>query len=151
VIGGWGFLLGDQGSGARIGRAACEAALLAHDGLAAATPLLAGLLADHGGPSGLVAFGRRANPADFARLVPRVIAAEAASDPAGRAVMAEAEAAVAAAVDRLEADGPLPVCFLGGLGPELARRLAPRYPGMIRPPLGTGLDAALAMARGVLA
>ena len=33
ILGGWGFLLGDQGSGARIGRALFEAALLAHDGL----------------------------------------------------------------------------------------------------------------------
>ena len=33
MIGGWGFLLGDQGSGARMGRALLEAALLAHDGL----------------------------------------------------------------------------------------------------------------------
>ncbi len=33
IIGGWGFLLGDQGSGAWIGRSLLEAALLAHDGL----------------------------------------------------------------------------------------------------------------------
>ena len=151
LIGGWGFLLGDHGGGARIGRAACEAALLAHDGLTPRTPLLDTLLTAHGRASGIVAFGRRATPADFAQLVPQVIAAEAAGDPAGRSVMAEAEAAIAAGIDRLQADGPLPVCFLGGLGPEFARRLAPRYPGMIRPPLGTGLDAALAMARGVLA
>ena len=63
--------------------------------------------------------------------------------------MREAEAAVASAIDRLQADGPVPVCFLGGLGPEFAGRLAARYPGMIRPPNGTGLDGALAMARGL--
>ena len=67
----------------------------------------------------------------------------------GRRSSRAAEAAIAAAIDRLEADGPLPVCFLGGLGPEFARRLAARYPGMIRPPRGTGLDGALAMARGL--
>ena len=106
------------------------------------------MLAANGGAEGVVAFGRRAAPADFAREVPRVLAADAAGDPAARAVMREAEAAVATAIDRLQADGPLPVCFLGGLGPEFARRLAGRYRGMIRPPLGSGLDGALAMARG---
>ncbi|HEU0222349.1 MAG TPA: BadF/BadG/BcrA/BcrD ATPase family protein, partial [Paracoccaceae bacterium] len=35
MIGGWGFQLGDQGSGARMGRALYEAALLAHDGMIA--------------------------------------------------------------------------------------------------------------------
>ena len=151
MIGGWGFLLGDHGGGARIGRAACEAALLAWDGLVEATPLLEAILAEHGGPAGIVAFGQTATPADFARITPRVLTAEAAGDPAARAVLAEAEAAVAAAIDRLQADRSLPVCFLGGLGPEFARRLASRYPGMIRPPRGTGLDGALAMARGVVA
>ncbi len=149
VVGGWGFLLGDQGSGARIGRAVCEAALLAHDGIFDATPLLRAVLAEFGGPVGLVAFGQRAAPADFARQVPRVIAAEAAGDPAGRRIMVEAEAAVAAAVDRLQADGPVPVCFLGGLGPEFARRLERRYAGMIRQPVGSGLDGALALAREI--
>lgn len=147
ILGGWGFLLGDQGGGARLGRALLEAALLAHDGLAETTPLLAAVLAAHGGPEGIVAFGRRAAPADFAGEVPRLLAAEAAGDPAARAILREAEAAVAASIDRL-GGAPLPVCFLGGLGPEFARRLAPRYPGRIRPPLGSGLDGALAMARG---
>ncbi|MFO1141713.1 MAG: BadF/BadG/BcrA/BcrD ATPase family protein [Amaricoccus sp.] len=149
MIGGWGFVLGDQGSGARIGRAVCEAALLAHDGIVAMTPLLATTLDAAGGPAGVVAFGQRATPADFARAVPDVLAAAAAGDPAGIAILGEAEAAVARAIDRLQADGPLPVCFLGGLGPIYAERLAGRYPGLIRPPLGTALDGALALARGL--
>ncbi|MFO1210036.1 MAG: BadF/BadG/BcrA/BcrD ATPase family protein [Amaricoccus sp.] len=149
MIGGWGFVLGDQGSGARIGRAVYEAALLAHDGIATMTPLLTAALDAAGGAIGTVAFGQRASPADFARIVRDVLAAAAAGDPAASAVLAEAEAAVVAAIDRLQADGPLPVCFLGGLGPVYAGRLAGRYPGLIRPPLGTALDGALALARGL--
>ena len=52
------------------------------------TPLLAAALAAHGGPAGIVAFGQRAAPADFAREVPRVLAAAAAGDPAGPAILA---------------------------------------------------------------
>ena len=33
------------------------------------------------------------------------------------------------AIDRLMADGPVPVCFLGGLGRVFAGRLAGRYAG----------------------
>jgi glucosamine kinase len=149
MIGGWGFVLGDQGSGARMGRELLEAALLAHDGLAASTPLLAGVLAEFGEPATVVAFARSARPAEFARYAPRILAAEAAGDPAAVAIVGEAESWVVRAVERLMADGPLPVCFLGGLGEVFAARLAGRLPGPVRPPLGTALDGALLMARGL--
>jgi glucosamine kinase len=147
MIGGWGFLLGDQGSGARMGRALLEAALLAHDGLAEPAPILGEVLAELGGAEGVVAFGQSARPADFARLAPRILAAEAAGDRAAAAIVRAAEADVTGAIDRLMADGPLPLCFLGGLGAVFAGRLAGRYAGLIRQPRGTGLDGALLLAR----
>lgn len=147
TIGGWGFLLGDQGGGARIGRALCERALLASDGLVPVTPLLHALLGEMGGAAGLVIFGRRAAPADFAGLVPRILEASAAGDPAAEVTLAEADAAIALAIDRLQAEGRVPVCFLGGLGPIFAARLSGRYAGLIRPARGSALDGALAMAR----
>lgn len=147
MIGGWGFQLGDHGSGAVIGRALCAQALLAHDGEVPGTPFLAGVVADRGGPAGLVAWGKAAAPADFARLVPGTVAAAAAGDPAAEAILADAAAAVARAVDRLMAAAPVPLAFLGGLGPFFADRLAPRYPGLVRAPKGSGLDGALMLAR----
>lgn len=147
TIGGWGFQLGDHAGGAALGRAVAVQALLAQDGEAAMTPLLAGLLDEHGGPAGIVAWGAGARPADFARLVPRLLAAEACGDPAARAILTQAEAQVARAVDLLMADGPVPLCFLGGLGPVFAVRLERRYGALIRPARGAGLDGALAMAR----
>jgi glucosamine kinase len=148
MIGGWGFRLGDQGSGARMGRALLEAALLAHDGLLDMAPILRAALAEHGGPEGVVAFGQAASPADFARLAPRIVEA-AAGDPAAAAILDAAEADVTRAIDRLLADGPVPLCFLGGLGRVFAARLAGRYAGLLREPLGTGLDGALLLARSL--
>lgn len=147
TIGGWGFLLGDHGSGARLGRSLAEAALLAHDGLAAGSPLFAAVIAEAGGPDGLIAWARTARPTDFARHAPRLIAAEAAGDAAAGAILAAAVAEVAAAIDLLLAQGRAPVCFLGGLGPYYAGRLADRYAGLVRPPRGSALDGALALAR----
>lgn len=141
-IGGWGLVLGDEGSGAWIGRALCAEALRAVDGFRERTPLLDALLGEKGGPLGVVGFSVRARPADFAALAPRAVASE---DPAARAIMARAEADVAAAVDLLRAGEPLPVVFLGGLGPHYAERLASRVPAAA--PRGSALDGALRLAR----
>jgi glucosamine kinase len=147
MTGGWGFQLGDHGSGAVLGRALCAEALLAHDGETPMTPLLAEILARHGGAAGIVAWGKEARPADFARLVPDLLAAAEAGDTAAEALLGAAEGAVARAIDRLSQDGPAPITFLGGLGPIFARRLAGRYAGRIREARGTGLDGALLLAR----
>lgn len=145
-IGGWGLVLGDEGSGAWIGRALCSAALRAEDGFRPMTPLLRGLLDEHGGPLGLVSFSLVAKPADFAALAPRALGS---IDPAATEVLARAASDVAEAVDLLQEGGSLPVIFLGGLGPTHAGRLAGRWP--IRPSKGTALDGALRLAREGLA
>ena len=107
------------------------------------------VLAEHGRAGGdRWRFGQRAAPADFARA--GAADARRRRRPATRRrrrSSREAEAEVARAIDRLLADGPLPVCFLGGLGPVFAARLAGRYGGLIRAPRGSGLDGALALAR----
>ena len=54
---------------------------------------------------------------------------------------------VMASIERLMEQDPVPVTFLGGLGPVYAERLAPRLGTLIRPARGSGLDGALAMAR----
>jgi glucosamine kinase len=145
-IGGRGLILGDEGSGAWLGRAALAAALRAEDGHAPLTPFLAGLIADHGDSLGVIAFARSASPADFAALAPRILAAD---DPAARALVAAAADEIAAAIDVLQGGDRLPVVFLGGLGPAFRDRLAGRWP--LAEPLGTALDGALILAREALA
>jgi glucosamine kinase len=147
TIGGWGFVIGDQGSGAWIGRALLEEALLAHDSILPSTPLLASVITGAGGPGELVAEARDATPADFAARVPAVIAAADLGDAAALRIFAAAEDAVIRSIDALRDASMLPVCFLGGLGGHYAIRLAERYSSAIRPPAGTALDGALALAR----
>jgi glucosamine kinase len=143
-IGGRGLVLGDEASGAWIGRSILSRSLRALDGLEAMTPLLSELLAERGGANGIIAFAQSASPADLAALAPQVVEAD---DPAAQAVMAAADGHVTACVTRLQGDSELPVVFLGGLGPVFARRLQGRW--TIRPASGTALDGALWLARQV--
>lgn len=140
-VGGRGFLMGDEGSGAVLGRALLSLAMRAEDGFAPMTPLLRVLLEEKGGIEGIIRFGNTASPADFARLAPRIIGAD---DPAARQVFDAAVAEIRQILTVLQADAPLPVVFVGGLGPAYAARLTD-WPQ--RPALGSGVDGALLMAR----
>lgn len=141
-VGGWGLVLGDEGSGAWLGREVLRQALLAADGFRAGTPLLDAVLQSHGGAEGVIAFSLAARPADFARLAPEVLAAD---DPIAHELIAIATADVARAIHLLQHDPPLPVTFIGGLGPSYAARLGNRWE--IRPAQGSALDGALILAR----
>ena len=143
-IGGWGFTLGDEGSAAVLGRSILSHALRAQDGFAELTPLLAEMLKDHGGPSGIVAFAQSARPADFAALAPRVTASD---DPAAHLLMLSATQSVANAITLLRDGDALPVVFTGGLGPVYRARLAQTEGWVIKDAAGTALDGALMLAR----
>lgn len=141
--GGWGLALGDEGSGARIGRAILAQALRMAEGRSASSALLQSLLDEFGGPEGVIGFAARARPADLAALAPRVLATD---DRAAVLVRDEASAEVAAMIAELQPDPPLPVVVSGGLAAFHAPRLALRW--ALRPPRGTALDGALILARG---
>lgn len=141
-VGGRGHLLGDEASGAWIGRSILSRCLRAADGMEQMTPLLSGLLADHGGPGGIIAYAQSARPADLGAFAPLVAGSD---DPAAQSVMTAADAHVVAYVTRLQGDSGLPVVFLGGLGQVFAKRLADLW--TVRPARGNGLDGALRLAR----
>ncbi len=140
--GGRGFLLGDEGGGAVLGRALLSEALRAEDGFAPMTPLLQGVLTELGGVEGVISFGLHAPPAEFGSFAPRIVAGD---DPAAARIFGAAVAQVGGMIDTLQQGRDLPVIFLGGLGPHYAERLAGRW--QMRAPLGSGLDGALFLAR----
>lgn len=140
-FGGWGLVLGDEGSGAHLGRAALSLALRAVDGLVPMTPFLKDLLADHGGPASVVSFAHTARPADFARLAPRILASD---DSAAQSLWQQSLADVTAILGHLRKDAPFAVTFIGGLGSVYAAAL-PQIPQ--RAARGSALDGALLLAR----
>lgn len=141
LAGGHGFVLGDEGSGAALGRRLLSEALHAQDGLGADSDLLRDLRHELGGAARIMEFSLRATPAAFAAFAPRLIDSP---DPAARRIMARADAEIVHIVQALQPAHPLPVVFLGGLGPCYAARLQGRWPQ--RAPHGNGVDGALALA-----
>ncbi len=139
-IGGWGFWLGDEGSGAALGRALLARALRARDGVVLMTPLLQALLDEFASPDRLVTFSLTARPGDYAAFAPRLLTSD---DPAAQAILAAAVAEVRATIAALQPKTALPVTFIGGLGPAYAARLTD-WPQHLA--VGNALDGALQLA-----
>ncbi|MGI1663630.1 BadF/BadG/BcrA/BcrD ATPase family protein [Palleronia sp. KMU-117] len=142
-IGGWGFRLGDEASGAWIGRALLAATLHAVDGVRPRTGLVDATLADFGNnPAALVTAAQGFAPRDFAAFAARVVEAGLQGDPLAEELMREGadwilKAAAALGWRRGEA-----LCLTGGLGPHYARVLD----ADVVAPRGTAVDGALALA-----
>ena len=141
--GGWGLVLGDEGSGAWLGRAALSLALRAVDGFAAMTPFLQQLIDQHGGAAGVVSFAQTARAADFAQIAPSILQSD---DPAAVGLWAGAVTDVAVILSRLRDTVPSPVTFIGGLGSAYAAALSQVPQAAAK---GTALDGALLLAREV--
>jgi N-acetylglucosamine kinase-like BadF-type ATPase len=153
-VGGWGLLLGDEGSGYALGLDGLKAVTRAADGRDLPTGLTEPVLRATGCASAndLIRFGAGATKAQVASLAPVVLEQAAAGDPAAAAIRdrAVAELARLARTAARQAGLQTPPCALaGGLiapgGPlrdALAHTLAATLPGC------TIRDAPVDAARG---
>ncbi|MEJ2036929.1 MAG: BadF/BadG/BcrA/BcrD ATPase family protein [Maritimibacter sp.] len=147
LLGGWGFPLGDEASGADLGRGLLRRILHGIDGLAAPTALTNDVLAELGGSAAdIVAFASGGTPTDFARLAPKVVAAATAGDAAGRALMDEGAAYIMRAAGSLGWVPGEPLCLIGGLAPHYAPFLPQTAADSLVERKGTALDGALELA-----
>lgn len=147
AIGGWGFQVGDQGSGARIGRDLLEQTLLAHDGIRPGSPLTEEMMAVfRDNPEDLVEFTTNAKPGDFGGFAPKVFENADKGDAVATWIIDRAVGDVEAALAVLDLRSADPLCLLGGLGPLYAPRLSPRYRDHLRAPLDDALGGAVRMA-----
>lgn len=145
--GGWGFVVGDQGSGARLGRALLEQTLLAHDGVVPKSDLTRSMLREYGDdPNRIVAFGATARPADFARYAPLVFESADQGDTVAMSVVAGAVADVNAALGAIVWDGCRHLCLTGGLAENYQHRLAQKFIRILQPMRGNALAGAVELA-----
>jgi glucosamine kinase len=120
-VGGWGALLGDEGSGYRVGLEGLRAGIRAAEGRGPATSLTEALFAQTGTDSlgKLLTWSRNTGKSGIASLAPAVARAADSGDPVARGVV---ERAVAALVDHartlvkeLGPGTPPPIALVGGL------------------------------------
>jgi glucosamine kinase len=151
--GGWGFPVGDEGSGAWLGLGAVRIAQAVLDGRAAPGLLSASILEQLGPDvTSVLAWCARAGQHAYAQLAPRVFDAAECGDAAAEGLLqaaADALAALVAALQRPQA--PLPIVVSG----SVALRLAPRWPSALLaqavPAGGDGADGALRLLAQKLA
>lgn len=147
TIGGWGFIVGDQGAGAALGRSLLREALLVHDGVRVGSALIAKAMGDfQDDPRMLSAFAHDAVPGDFARYAPQVFEFADKGDLVAVGVLKHAAKEVDESL-RIVLDGPTDkLCLLGGLGPLYEPWLAAEHRQCVHPPAGDALRGATSLA-----
>ena len=149
-LGGHGFVLGDQGSGAVMGRALLQQALLAHDGIVTASAATRAVMAQfHDTPAELVEWSRTALSRDYAAFTPRIFAAAAQGDKVALAIVHKAATGLASMARQLLRAGAPRLSLIGGLVPAITPYLAPDITAALSAPLADPLEGALLLARQV--
>ena len=146
-IGGWGFRLGDQASGAWLGHKLLRQVVLCVEGVMDHTPLTRETLARYDdNASKVFDFSNGASPAEFGNLAPLVVAAAAVGDQSATALMRNGADYIVKALNALGHQAGEPLCLAGGLGPYYAAFLPPSYSANVIKPKGTALEGALLLA-----
>jgi len=148
AIGGWGFAVSDEASGAIFGRSAVRAAVASVDGLAPRSALTEAVMARlGGGPDHAVEWAAGAKPRDYAAFVPLVLEHANSGDAVAADLLAQAVASAVLLLDRLLALGAGRIALMGGLAETYRAALPPRFGPVVVEPQGDAMDGALALAR----
>ncbi|MTI19094.1 N-acetylglucosamine kinase [Rhodobacteraceae bacterium RKSG542] len=147
-LGGWGFKLGDQASGAWLGHNALKETLLAYDCLAGSSALTEEiLLRFNREPDSIIAFAQKAAPSDFGSFAPALLDAAKQNDPLANKLLDEGTQYLEAAFSRLMSEKKLPIALLGGLSHIYMERLSPEFQALVTAPKTNALRGALLMAQ----
>ncbi len=147
-VGGWGFPISDEGSGAWLGCEVARRALWALDGRAPWTPLLQRAAERFDSdPHAMVRWMSAARPGSFAVLAPLVIEAASHGDPVGRELTEAAARHVDCLAARLSALGVKRIALSGGLARSMEPWLSAETRHSLVPPLAGALAGAIELAR----
>ncbi len=151
-VGGWGFHVSDQASGAWLGRAGLQQVLLCHDGLVDHTAATRALFAEFDGdPNAIVAFSMSAAPGDYGAFAPVIVSCAADGDVWARATLTSGAAYLVQSLKALGFRAGDALCLTGGLGPQYAPYLPPDLLANRVDRLGSALDGAFQLARSRVA
>jgi glucosamine kinase len=147
-VGGYGFPISDEGSGADLGLHAIRLALRAYDKRAVETSLTHDVMMRfHNDPFEAVAWMDNATATDYAIFAPLVMRHADAGDPVARRIIRDAAEQIDELVRRLSDCGASRVALLGGLASSMQPWLAPDVQRRLVPVEGDAVDGALHLAR----
>lgn len=146
---GWGWIGGDRGAGAWIGREAVAQMLAARDGIAPESGLTRAVAAALGGDdTAVLGWLAAAGQARLASLVPEVAAAASAGDAAASALFDRSADHGAALAASLRLDPGEPLFAAGSVAQLLRPRLEARLGRAFDRPAGDALDGCFLVATG---
>ncbi len=148
TIGGYGFPVSDEGSGAELGLRAIRRALWARDGRTPHTPMTLEVLDRfHESAGEIVDWTARATPADYGALAPMVLDHAIQGDPNAELIVQEAARRIEAIIRTFLERGAPTCCLMGGLSARLRDWMTPSIKEHLREPIGDALDGAILLAR----
>ena len=125
-VGGWGWPISDEGSGAWIGYEALRRLLWAYDGRIDWSPLLRALFARfEQDPHAILQWTVNASPRDLGSLAPLIVEHAAQNDRVGRELMRMAAVHIDGLAERLISLGTQRLSVVGGLAEHVAPWLSP--------------------------
>lgn len=147
TIGGYGFPISDEGSGAALGLSAMRHALRALDGRTVKTALSSAITErfDHD-PVRAIAWMDGATPRDYAQLAPLVLDHAEANDRIARSIVEDAANHVERFIETIFAAGAPRCALAGGLAPRMTPWLRARTLALLSESRGDALDGALTLA-----
>jgi glucosamine kinase len=151
-VGGYGFPVSDEGSGADLGLNALRFALRTLDGRAAPTDFSREVLAEFGGdPAALIDWMEQASATDYARYAPLVVKHADAGEPAACRLMEQAALQIGDLVDALYRSGAPRVALINGLARAIRRYMPADIEARLVEPEGDALSGGILLARRNLA
>lgn len=149
-LGGWGFMLGDDASGAWLGHQLLRQTVLCVEGVENHTGLTLETLAGYDGDArNIYDFCNRATPAEFGKLAPKIVAGATGGDKTATGLMQAGADYILRALSALGYAEGEALCLSGGLGPHYKTYLPPQYRAAVIKAKGSALDGALLLAAGL--
>jgi len=147
-IGGYGFPVSDQGSGADLGLNALRHAMRTLDGRAEASAFSRAVLARFDAdPATVLDWADAASVTDYATLAPLLVEHAHAGDAAAMRLMREAGAQIAELIEALRARGVSRVALIGGLADAIKTYLPAAMAAGLSAPQGDAMAGGILLAK----
>ena len=147
TIGGYGFPISDEGSGAALGLSAMRHALRALDGRTRKTPLSAAVTERfYHDTAQVIAWMDQATPRDYGTFAPLVMDYAEADDAIARSIVEHAAGHIERFIETIFERGATRCTLVGGLAPRMRPWLRERTVARLSLAMGDSLDGALRLA-----